>query len=82
MLATFVDRVQLQDDCAELWMQSWSASDKPTVEIGMRWAGSELPVHRTISRDTAALLAGHLWRLSQRDRRNMTVASTEQFPDY
>lgn len=82
MLAALVDRVQLEDDRAELWVQPARHSDEPAVEIGMRWQQGVSHVRLLLAPVEATMLAHRLIKMAAQAHNRAQVATDEQFPDF
>lgn len=82
MTATFVDRVQLQDDKVELWMQPATDERMRVVEIGMRFKQGATSVSLMLAPGEAALFARRMLLLSQRATQGVSVPADDQYPDF
>lgn len=82
MTATFVDRIQLQDDKVELWMQPATDERMRVVEIGMRFKQGATSVSLMLAPNEAALFARRLLMMSQRAVQGIPVAADDQYPDF
>ena len=82
MTATFVDRIQLQDDKVELWMQPATDDRIRCVEVGMRFKQGATSVSLMLATGEAALFARRLLLLAQRATQGIPVTSDDQYPDF
>jgi len=78
MTATFVERVQLQDDKVEMWIQPAFGD----IEIGMRFKQGATNVSLELAPGEAIVLAHRLLKMAKQVHANVVIGTPEEFPDF